>query len=61
MYREGIKGDSEIRFTGFTFLENQGYTVLRFPEYLVVYRIDEVITEIDYSIKCIEKQIEEKN
>ncbi len=44
-----------------TFLENQGYTVLRFAEYLVVYRIDEVISEIDYSIKCIEKQIEEKN
>ncbi len=44
-----------------TFLDNQGYTVLRFAEYLVVYRIDEVISEIDYSIKCIEKQIEEKN
>ena len=50
------KGDSEIRITGFTFLENQGYTVLRFAEYLVVYRIDEVITEIDYAIKCIEQQ-----
>jgi len=42
------------------FLENQGYVVMRFPESLVVYRIDEVITEIDYAIKCLEQKIEDK-
>ncbi len=38
------------------FLESLGYTILRFPEYLVVFRIVEVIMEIDYAIKCLEHQ-----
>jgi len=42
------------------FLENQGYVVMRFSESLVVYRIDEVITEIDYAIKCLEQNMEDK-
>ncbi len=42
------------------FLENQGYFILRFPENLVVYRMDEVITEIDYAIKCLEQKIEDR-
>jgi very-short-patch-repair endonuclease len=42
------------------FLENQGYVVIRFPESFVVYRIDEVITDIDYAIKCLEQKIEDK-
>jgi very-short-patch-repair endonuclease len=41
------------------FLEDHGFTILRFPEYLVVCKIDEVITEIDYAIKCIEQQMED--
>ncbi len=42
------------------FLENQGYVVMRFPESLVVYRIDEVITDIDYAIQCLEQKMEDK-
>ncbi len=47
---------SEEDYQRQTFLENQGFTIMRFPEYLVVFRIDEVISEIDYAIKCIEQQ-----
>ena len=42
------------------FLENQGYVVMRFPESLVVYRIDEVITDIDYAIQCLEQNMEDR-
>jgi len=42
------------------YLESQGYTVLRFSESIVVYRIDEVVAEIDYAIKCLEQKIEDK-
>ncbi len=42
------------------FLESQGYTVLRFPESLVVFRIDEVVAEIDYAIQCIEEMREKR-
>lgn len=38
-------------------LENLGFTFLRFSEALVVYRIDDVIAEIDYAIECIEEQL----
>jgi very-short-patch-repair endonuclease len=41
------------------FLEGLGYTVLRFAESRVVYRIDEVVTEIDYAIQCLEQKIED--
>ena len=37
------------------FLQVNGFHVLRFPEMRVVYRIDEVIAEIDYAVKCLEK------
>lgn len=46
---------SEEDFERQTFLENEGYTVLRFSEGMVVYRIDEVVAEIDYAIRCLEK------
>jgi len=39
------------------FLESLGFTILRFPESLVVYRIDEVVSEIDYAIQCLEQKI----
>jgi len=39
------------------YLEENGYTVLRFSESRVVYRIDEVVAEIDYAIQCIEQKI----
>jgi len=42
------------------FLENQRFVILRFPESLVVYRMDEVITEIDYAVKCLEQKIEDR-
>jgi very-short-patch-repair endonuclease len=51
---------SEADYKWQLFLENQGYTVIRFPESLVVYRIDEVVTEIDYAIQCLEQSIEDK-
>jgi very-short-patch-repair endonuclease len=41
------------------FLEGLGYTVLRFAESRVVYRIDEVVTEIDYAIQCLEQKTED--
>jgi len=42
------------------FLESLGYTIIRFSESLVVYRIDEVVAEIDYAIQCLEQRIEDK-
>ena len=36
-------------------LENLGYTILRFSEAMVVYRIDEVVAEIDYALECLEE------
>ena len=51
---------SEEDYKRQVFLENQGYVVMRFPESLVVYRIDEVITDIDYAIKCLEQKMEDK-
>jgi very-short-patch-repair endonuclease len=51
---------SEEDYQRQVFLENQGYVVMRFPESLVVYRIDEVITDIDYAIKCLEQKIEDR-
>jgi len=44
---------SEEDFEKQNFLENAGYTILRFSEAMVVYRIDEVVAEIDYAIHCI--------
>jgi very-short-patch-repair endonuclease len=51
---------SEEDFKRQQFLESRGFTVLRFTESFVVYRIDEVVEEIDYAIQCLEKSIEEK-
>lgn len=36
-------------------IENLGYIFLRFPEAMVIYRIDEVVAEIDYAMECIEE------
>ncbi len=36
-------------------LEELGYTFLRFSEAMVIYRIDEVVTEIDYAMECLEE------
>jgi len=38
------------------FLENDGYTILRFLEGPVIFRIDDVVKETDYAIECIENQ-----
>jgi very-short-patch-repair endonuclease len=38
------------------FLEENGYTILRFSENAVIYRIDDVVAEIDYAIQCIEQK-----
>ena len=39
------------------YLEESGYTVLRFSESRVICRIDEAVAEIDYAIQCIEQKI----
>jgi very-short-patch-repair endonuclease len=46
---------SEEDYTRQQFLENRGFTILRFSEGLVVFRIDEVVAEIDYAIQCLEE------
>ena len=38
-------------------LEELGFRILRFSEAIVVYRIDEVVTEIEYAIGCIEEEL----
>ena len=43
------------------FLEDEGFTVLRFSESRVIYRIDEVVAEIDYAIQCLEQELEDRN
>ena len=45
------KGDYERQ----TYLENLGFQILHFSEARVIYRIDEVVAEIDYAIECIEE------
>jgi len=52
---------SEEDFKRQMFLENQGYVIIRFSESIVVYRIDEVVAEIDYAIQCLEQQMEKGN
>ena len=37
------------------FLEKKGFTILRFSEGLVVYRIDDVVAEIDDAIQFLEE------
>ncbi len=51
---------SEEDFKRQNFLESLGFTVLRFAESLVVYRIDDVVAEIDYAIKCLKQRIEDE-
>ena len=43
------------------FLEEQGYVLLRFSESMVVYRLDDVITEIDYAIHCLKPETADEN
>lgn len=50
---------SEEDYNRQQFLESMGYTVLRFAESTVVYRIDEVVAEIDYAVQCLEQKIED--
>ena len=47
---------SEEDFERQNFLESLGFQILKFSEVFVIYRIDEVVTEIDYAIECIEEQ-----
>jgi very-short-patch-repair endonuclease len=51
---------SEEDFKRQQFLESLGFTFLRFPESFVVYRIDVVVAEIDYAIKCLEQKIDDQ-
>ena len=49
---------SEEDFERQKYLENLGYKVLRFSEGQVIYRIDEVVAEIDYAVKCLKNDSE---
>ncbi len=49
-------GKSKEDFERQTYLENLGFQFLRFSEAMVIFRIDEVVAEIDYAIECIEEQ-----
>ncbi len=37
-------------------LEDLGYQIIRFSEAMVIYRIDDVATEIYYAVECLEQQ-----
>ena len=50
------EGKSKEDYERQNFLENLGFQFLRFSEARVIYRIDEVVAEIDYAIECIEEQ-----
>ncbi|MDX8340896.1 DUF559 domain-containing protein [Draconibacterium sp. IB214405] len=47
---------SEEDYERQTRLVELGYQFLRFPEAMVIYRIDDVVTEIDYAVECLENQ-----
>jgi very-short-patch-repair endonuclease len=42
------------------FFENQGYTILHFPEMEIVHRIDDVIKDIYNTIKSLEENIKKE-
>lgn len=54
-YSHFVKSEEDYRRQ--TKLENLGFQFLRFTEAMVVYRIDEVVTEIDYAVECLENQM----
>ncbi len=41
-------------------LEEFGYRVIRFSEAMVIYRIDEVVQDIEYAMECIEEEMNMK-
>ncbi len=49
-------GKSKEDYERQNYIENLGFKFLRFSEARVIYRIDEVVAEIDYAIECIENQ-----
>ena len=49
-------GKSKEDYERQNYIENLGFHFLRFTEARVIYRIDEVVAEIDYAIECIKEQ-----
>ena len=49
-------GKSKEDYERQNYIENLGYQFLRFSEARVIYRIDEVVAEIDYAIECVVEQ-----
>ena len=49
-------GKSKEDYERQNYIEDLGFQFLRFSEARVIYRIDEVVAEIDYAIECIEEQ-----
>ncbi len=49
-------GKSKEDYERQNYIEDLGFQFLRFYEARVIYRIDEVVAEIDYAIECIEEQ-----
>lgn len=54
-------GKSEEDYHRQKHLEDLGFRFLWFSEAHVIYRIDEVVAEIDYAIECIEEEIKSDN
>ena len=48
-------GKSVEDFNRQKYLEDLGYTLLRFSETMVIFRIDDVVAEIDYAMECLEE------
>jgi very-short-patch-repair endonuclease len=48
---------SEEDYIRQTEIEKLGYQFLRFSEAMIIYRIDEVVADIDYAMACIEAQL----
>ncbi len=50
-------GKSKEDYERQKYLESLGFKFLRFSEAQVIYRIDDVVAEIDYAIECIEEEL----
>ncbi len=48
-------GKSVEDFNRQKYLEDLEYTILRFSEAMVIFRIDDVVAEINYAMECLEE------
>ena len=52
---------NEEDFNNQNFLDSAGFFILRFSEGMVVHRMDDVVSEIDYAIQCLEQNLSSLN